>query len=1011
MELKRKSYLIAGLLCLSLLISVPLIALACEYNVITVDSQGTVGLDTSIALNIHNNPVISYVDGTNIDLKLATCTANCDSDNPTWEIIVVDGTEDVGWYNSLAFDLAGNPVISYMDETNSALKLATCTSGCETSSPTFQVVTVDNTSDVGWYTSLAINGSGNPVISYADASSGDLKLATCTSGCNTAAPTFEIVTVDSPGVVGWYSSLAINLSGNPVISYYSATATALKLATCTAGCDTATPTFVKVTVDSVGTVGIESSLAMTALGNPVISYYDDSNDDLKLATCTGNCNTATPTFEIVTVVSDDDAGLYNDLVLNSNDSPIISYYDATNGNMKMVSCMYDCQTADPTWKIKTVDDYGNVGGYNSLALVSNILATSYYNFSNEDLRFSLETFRSLDEIVMDHDPSAVEDSQPIGTYITNLTCKDTDGDSKDCAFRLVAGAGSTHNGLVQIDGNKLETAVVLDKDVNPVLNLRVEATDMLGNTVEEALSVDVLYEGEILPITTLYLDNETVLAGQPIGEHVGNFICKDVYYRPEPCTLTLVAGAGSAHNSLFNIVGDELVTAAILDKATTPIARIRVQATDTLANTLVETYEIRVKEEGEVNPIQSIVLLDSSVEEKQPAGTTVGAFECRDEYDEPQSCSLSLVAGSGDENNTSFQINGSDLLTAEKLDIEVNPTLNIRVQAEDTLGNVMEDTFVVRVLPWDEENINPDDLEEGIIQIPVGGGGEYNEGRWSLSLPESDQFADGAFLDMSLITTPPQDALGFVLDIRIWDALGNPITQFNPPLRLCYAYTPADSAAVDGNLDLLKVGTRNNKYDSFEMLPTEVEEDQICVTIWHLSQFALFGADKLPATGFTPGEISRLTSQNKMYTNTALVLSIPSLGVETDIVGVPQDLDSWDVSWLGNNAGYLIGTAFPTWEGNTVLTAHVYNADGLPGIFIDLDDLQYGDRIEIKAYGNTYVYEVRSMNSYAPWDTRPLRSTPAGFDYLTLITCKGYSESSDTYAYRYGVQAILVGIE
>ncbi len=43
-----------------------------------------------------------------------------------------------------------------------------------------------------------------------------------------------------------------------------------------------------------------------------------------------------------------------------------------------------------------------------------------------------------------------------------------------------------------------------------------------------------------------------------------------------------------------------------------------------------------------------------------------------------------------------------------------------------------------------------------------------------------------------------------------------------------------------------------------------------------------------------------------------MMLDIPSLGVSTPIVGVPINENGWDITWLGGNAGYLAGSAFPT---------------------------------------------------------------------------------------------------
>jgi LPXTG-site transpeptidase (sortase) family protein len=167
----------------------------------------------------------------------------------------------------------------------------------------------------------------------------------------------------------------------------------------------------------------------------------------------------------------------------------------------------------------------------------------------------------------------------------------------------------------------------------------------------------------------------------------------------------------------------------------------------------------------------------------------------------------------------------------------------------------------------------------------------------------------------------------------------------------------------------------------------------------------------LPATGFTPDRVTPLSAQpvEKAYTSTGLWMEIPALGLKEDIVGVP-DLDSWDISWLGNDIGYLDGTAYPTWAGNTVLTGHVTDANGHPGPFSDLDTLKYGSQVIIHAFGQQYIYEIRTVKTRVnPTDTSSL-NRHEDLPWLTLVTCNTYDEKTNTYRYRTVVRAVQVKI-
>jgi LPXTG-site transpeptidase (sortase) family protein len=169
---------------------------------------------------------------------------------------------------------------------------------------------------------------------------------------------------------------------------------------------------------------------------------------------------------------------------------------------------------------------------------------------------------------------------------------------------------------------------------------------------------------------------------------------------------------------------------------------------------------------------------------------------------------------------------------------------------------------------------------------------------------------------------------------------------------------------------------------------------------------------QLPETGFPPGRITSLPPQPAAiaYADLGdLWLEIPGLGVQVSIVGVPQAGSGWETSWLGARAGYLEGTAFPTWEGNTGIAGHSFLPDGNPGPFRNLHRLTWGEKIIIHAWGQRYRYEVREMLRVPPTDLGVLRHED--YDWVTLIGCSEPVPDSGQFINRTVVRAVLVGIE
>lgn len=229
-----------------------------------------------------------------------------------------------------------------------------------------------------------------------------------------------------------------------------------------------------------------------------------------------------------------------------------------------------------------------------------------------------------------------------------------------------------------------------DSDIDNIYHVQIRATDTLGEVTDQDITVTV----------TAVNDNDPAFTSSPsfsVAENqaaVGTVMATDADKPAQGVTFTITGGADAGK---FNITAQgalTFITAPDFESQSSYVVTVTATDDGSPARSISQNLVITVTNANEA-PTE-ISLAPTSVNEQQPAGTTVGAFTTTDP-DSGDTFTYSLVSGDGSTDNQKFQITGNTLKTNAVLSFNTQSSYSIRVRSTDAGELSFEKIFTIQL--------------------------------------------------------------------------------------------------------------------------------------------------------------------------------------------------------------------------------------------------------------------------------------------------------------------------
>ncbi len=280
----------------------------------------------------------------------------------------------------------------------------------------------------------------------------------------------------------------------------------------------------------------------------------------------------------------------------------------------------------------------------------------------------------------------INENMPIASSIGTLTVIDNDlADTHTLTVEPGLDSAS-----VAIAGNVLITNSSYNFEQKDTLYVNIRATDPYAAYYVKTFTI-VVNDINDAP-TNIIISTDSIQELSPINTPIGNFSTTDEDAGATH-SYSLTSGIGDTDNSLFIISGNQLQS-NLSYTYTGQTYSLRVKSTDNGGLSVEKIFLIKVYNKNEA-PLDIIIDTTSVIEDNEQM-SYVSRIRTIDN-DSPDNFTYTLVSGSGDEDNSEFQIQNNKLIIVTKTNYDVKQVYHIRVRSTDFAGLNVEKSFDISI--------------------------------------------------------------------------------------------------------------------------------------------------------------------------------------------------------------------------------------------------------------------------------------------------------------------------